>query len=187
MVLLPRCGSSGSLTTLASLLTTALLLASPAPAHAWLPHDGSKTIVGRDGISLFGDGSAPQPRTLPSALGKLRGVNLGSQFIVEPWMMSGEWSGTMGCSGAVSEWDCVKALGQQAADKKFAAHWASWINETDFNQMVQYGLNTVRVPVGYWMKEDLVRSGEYFPKGGLQALLKLCGWAADRGIFVILE
>jgi glucan endo-1,6-beta-glucosidase len=167
----------------ASLLAAAAML---SPAHAWLPNDGTRTIVNRDGVSLFGSsGGNDQARSLPS--GKLRGVNLGSQFIVEPWMMSGEWANTMGCSGAGSEWDCVKALGQQTANTRFAIHWSSWINETDFNEMVDYGLNAVRVPLGYWMKEDLVRSGEYFPEGGLKALLQLCGWAADRGIYVILE
>ena len=32
----------------------------------------------------------------------IRGVNLGSQFIIEPWMASTEWN-SMGCGGSKSE------------------------------------------------------------------------------------
>ncbi|KAK9418784.1 putative Glucan endo-1,6-beta-glucosidase B [Seiridium unicorne] len=121
------------------------------------------------------------PSTTP-----LRGVNLGGQFIVEPWMMKSEWS-TMGCSGQADEWSCVQSLGQDKADAAFQSHWGRWITQSDFEDMHNYGLNTVRIPTGYWMKEDLVKDGEYFPRGGLEYLLKVCGWAADQGIYVILE
>ncbi|KAH8194410.1 hypothetical protein TruAng_011429 [Truncatella angustata] len=37
------------------------------------------------------------------------------------------------------------------------------------------------------MNENLVKDGEYFPKGGLEYLLKICGWAAERNIYVVLD
>lgn len=36
------------------------------------------------------------------------------------------------------------------------------------------------------MKEDLVESGEYFPKGGFGYLERLCEHAASLGIYVII-
>jgi glucan endo-1,6-beta-glucosidase len=123
---------------------------------------------------------------LPSGSAPLRGVNLGGLFVAEPWMMSNEWN-TMGCAGQGSEWDCVKALGQEKADAAFQAHWARWISESDLDDIKNAGLNAVRIPTGYWMNEELVKQGEYFPKGGKDYLLKVCGWAADRGIYVIIE
>lgn len=54
--------------------------------------------------------------------------------------------------------------GQDTADTNFQAHWRRFINETDLNDMVNYGLNTVRIPLGYWLKESLVDSSEHFPK-----------------------
>ncbi|KAI5806091.1 glycoside hydrolase superfamily [Geopyxis carbonaria] len=118
---------------------------------------------------------------------KLRGVNLGSLFIVEPWMASDAWT-AMGCGGHESEFDCMRALGQAAGNAAFARHWDSWITPSDLDQIVALGLNTVRVPIGYWMREDIVyRDSEWFPQGGLGYLERLCGWASDRGLYIILD
>lgn len=124
-------------------------------------------------------------RTLPS-FGKIRGVNLGSLFVLEPWMASNEWS-QMGCSGMGSEFDCVSKLGQAAADSAFQAHWARFITENDIIQMKSLSLNTIRIPVGYWMMESLVDPSEHFPRGGIKYLEKVCGWASDYGIYVIID
>ncbi|KAI2602107.1 glycoside hydrolase family 5 protein [Hypoxylon sp. NC1633] len=124
-------------------------------------------------------------RWLPSA-GKIRGVNLGSQFIIEPWMAQDEWS-SMGCGSANDEWQCVQALGQDAADAAFKKHWDSWTTQDDISQIKSLGLNSVRVPVGFWIREDLVNEGEHFPRGGLEYLDRLVGWCADAGIYVIMD
>lgn len=90
--------------------------------------------------------------------GKIRGVNLGGLFIIEPWMVSDSWN-KMGCGGQNSEFDCMMALGQTKGNTAFHSHWDTWITENDFKTMKSYGLNTVRVPIGYWLKEDLVYKG----------------------------
>ena len=144
-------------------------------ANAWLPEE-NKSITAKDGTNLFS-----------SSNGKIRGVNLGSQFIFEPWLASSAWS-DMGCGGKNSEFDCVSSLGQDAANTAFANHWSSWITQDDINEMVSYGLNTIRVPVGYWLREDLVDAdSEHFPQGGLDQLKKLCGWASDSGMYIIID
>lgn len=125
-------------------------------------------------------------RWLPSAL-PIRGVNLGSQFIVEPWMASDEWD-SMGCGDTASEFDCVSKLGQAQANTAWAKHWSTWITEEDISRMQSYGLNTIRIPVGYWIREDLVYSdSEHFPQGGLQYLERICGWASDAGFYIIID
>ena len=118
---------------------------------------------------------------------KIRGVNLGSQFVVEPWMASNEWS-TMGCGSTASEFDCVSMLGQAAANTTWAKHWSTWTTKADITKMVSYGLNTIRIPVGYWIREDLVYSdSEHFPQGGLHYLEQICGWASDAGMYIIID
>lgn len=118
---------------------------------------------------------------------KLRGVNVGTMFVYEPWIDSEEWS-RMGCSGDQrSEFDCVMHLGQDAANAAFQSHYDSWIGNGDLDEMMSYGLNTIRVPLGYWLKEDLVDSSEHFPRGGLDRLTNFVGAAADRGFYIILE
>ncbi len=122
------------------------------------------------------------PATLP-----LRGVNLGSQFIVEPWMANDEWN-SMGCGGTASEFDCVSKLGQTQANYAWANHWNTWTTKDDISKMQSYGLNAIRIPVGYWIDEDLVYSdSEHFPQGGLHYLEQICGWASDAGFYIIID
>ncbi|KAI4255148.1 MAG: hypothetical protein LQ352_002719, partial [Teloschistes flavicans] len=159
-------------------------------SYAWLP-------IAQD-ESVFRDRDLPQAplgpqddenatmRWLPTS-GKIRGVNLGSQFIMEPWMANDEWN-KMGCEGQQSEFDCVNKLGQAQADSVWATHWATWTTKDDIAKMQSYGLNAIRIPVGYWMREDLVYSdSEHFPKGGLAYLEKICGWASDAGFYIIID
>lgn len=151
-----------ALTTLASL------------AQAWLPED-NKSINSTDGTNLF-----------ESSNGKIRGVNLGTQFIFEPWISQSAWS-DMGCDGQASEFDCVLSLGQDAANTAFAKHWGSWTTKDDIDEIVSYGLNTIRIPVGYWLHEELVDESEHFPQGGLDYVKKICGWASDAGLYIIMD
>ncbi|KAK6358098.1 hypothetical protein TWF730_007453 [Orbilia blumenaviensis] len=117
----------------------------------------------------------------------IRGVNLGGLFVIEPWLQHVTWQ-KMSCGDQKSEFDCVMSLGQTTADKTFSTHWQTWITESDLKEMVSYGINTVRIPVGYWMLEDLVyRDSEYFPKGGYPYLEKICKAAKDLGLYVILD
>jgi aryl-phospho-beta-D-glucosidase BglC (GH1 family) len=154
------------LTTLSALSTL---------ATAWLPWT-DRTITSNNGTDLF-----------ESSDGKIRGVNLGSQFVFEPWIAMQAWS-ELGCGDQQSEYDCVVKLGQEAANAAFAEHWGTWITEEDIGEMQSYGLNTIRIPVGYWMKEDLVDStSEWFPQGGYGYLEKICGWASDAGLYIIID
>ncbi|KAI0200845.1 glycoside hydrolase family 5 protein [Astrocystis sublimbata] len=117
---------------------------------------------------------------------KIRGVNLGSLFIIEEWFAQDAWA-SIGCKGFYDEWSCVKHLGQSAADAAFENHWKSWIIKDDITQIAGYGLNTIRIPVGFWIKEDLVEDGEYYPRGGLSYLDRIVEWAGDAGLYVIMD
>ncbi|KAI9743002.1 MAG: hypothetical protein M1818_003297 [Claussenomyces sp. TS43310] len=174
---------------------TLALLGLVAVTSAWLP-GVNKAITALDGQSLFQSngtnttvpvaGRRSFKRWLPS-LTPIRGVNLGSLFIVEPWMAMTEWE-SMGCTGYNSEFDCVNGIGQDAANTAFQNHWNTWITENDIATMVSYGLNTIRIPVGYWMREDIVYAdSEHFPQGGLQYLEQVCGWASDHGLYIIID
>ena len=130
-------------------------------------------------------GDTPAVSWLPETE-KVRGVNLGSQFIIEPWMTYDEWN-SMGCGHLNDEWQCVGELGQETADIVFEKHWDTWITREDIDRISSLGLNVVRIPVGFWMKEDLVLKQENYPRGGIGYLDRLVGWAADAGLYVILD
>ncbi|CAG8927143.1 unnamed protein product [Penicillium salamii] len=147
------------------------LLGSIPLAAAWLPTDTGRSL------SAFEK----------SGTSKIRGVNLGSSFIIEKWMANGEWS-DMGCGDYNSEWDCVKGIGQDAANAAFKKHWQSWITKDDITKMISYGLNTIRIPVGFWLNEDLIADNEYYPRNNaLEDFRNICQWAADAGIYVVVD
>lgn len=165
------------------------LLATVPLAAAWFP-GVDKDIFAATGDNIFNATTdAINKRYLPDAK-KIRGVNLGAHFIFEPWIAEDKWK-SMGCptdEKHKSEFDCVSSLGQDQADKVFQEHWGSWVTKDDISQMREYGLNTIRIPVGYWLKEDLVDAeSEHFPRGGLQYLSDVCDWAAGAGMYIIMD
>lgn len=140
------------------------VVALTASANAWLPNTKPHALDDHDNeIFVYPLRTEPNNKRWLPVTKKIRGVNLGSLFIFEPWIDSQEWANT-GCEGGKSELDCVMNKGQDIADKNFQAHWKRWINQTDLDEMLSYGLNTIRLPLGYWLKEDLVDDSEHFPK-----------------------
>jgi len=115
-------------------------------------------------------------------------------MLIEPWMMEQRWrdmggeicGSCMECVG--TEFDLVKKLGQDKADEVFANHWDTFITQEDVKLVKQYNLNSVRIPIGFWIIEETVnRDNEYYPRGGLDKLRRMCGWLADEGITVLLD
>ncbi|KAK8151162.1 glucan endo-1,6-beta-glucosidase B [Phyllosticta citrichinensis] len=156
--------------TLFALLNSALIV------RAWLPDNAPSSAS----ISAFAN----------SGTSKIRGVNAGSQYILEPWMAADVWQNTLGCGDAQAERQCVETAyngDMDAAGAAWQKHWDSWITQDDIRQMVAYGLNTIRIPVGFWMKEDLLNEYERFPRGGFNHLVKFCGWASDAGLYIIID
>ena len=149
-----------------SRLSVAAVAALASFSHAWLP---DSTLLDKRGFSLFErnvtdrDVDANGKRWMPES-GRIRGVNLGSLFVVEPWMVPDEWN-NMGCGGQASEFDCVMNTGQARSDAAFQRHWDTFITEADLNEMVAYSINTIRIPIGYWMYEALVdNNSEHWPR-----------------------
>lgn len=155
----------------------------------WNPTVSDSTISNTtDGNTTATEVTAAGSRWLPSGT-KVRGVNLGTAFLFEPWMATSEWE-KMGCSsqsGQRTEWSCVEQLGQDQANEVFQSHYATFINGDDINEIKSYGLNTVRIPLGFWLFDNLVEEREHYPRRALKYLDRLVGQAADAGLYVILD
>ncbi|KAI0332704.1 glycoside hydrolase family 5 protein [Cubamyces sp. BRFM 1775] len=126
---------------------------------------------------------------------KIYGVNLGGWYalVLEPWMLPAEWAamGGQSCSNCAdcigSEFALVQAY-PQTADKLFAKHWSTWFTQDDVNQLRAAGINTVRIPLGYWIVEQLVdRKTEFYPRGGIKQLQRGLQMLKDAGIQAILD
>ncbi|KAI0954709.1 hypothetical protein AcW1_006510 [Taiwanofungus camphoratus] len=124
---------------------------------------------------------------------KIYGVNIGGWLVLEPWMLPAEWLAMGGqncadCSQCIgSEFAYVKAY-PNTADQAFARHWSTWFTQDDVNQLAADGINTARIPLGYWIVEALVnRETEFYPRGGITYLQQGVKMLSDAGIQVILD
>ncbi|THH08906.1 hypothetical protein EW146_g8839 [Bondarzewia mesenterica] len=129
---------------------------------------------------------------------KKYGVNLGSWLVLEPWMLPAvlhyeEWEAMGGemcaeCSQcAMSEFTFTQKY-PDTADQAFAKHWSTWFTQDDVNQLQDAGINTVRVPLGYWIVEALVdRETEFYPRGGIKFLSNGVKMLRDANMRVILD
>lgn len=156
--------------------------------HAWMPQDRDLAAFNRT-YNAHGKRAAGLPN-------KIRGVNLGGWLVSEPWLMRNEWTQVIGCpacsdcrnGGKCSEFDCVGTIGQSKADEGFQKHYAGWITPADIQKIHDAGLNTVRIPIGYWSLRELVDSSDHFPNmGDLNYLDAVIQKAADLGMFVVMD
>lgn len=97
---------------------------------------------------------------------------------MEPWMSEDEWASMGGencgdCSACRrSEWSLAKSLGQTKANAVFKKHWQTWFTEDDVLSMKEMGINTVRIPVPFWIVEGIVdRANEPYAQGGMEELV----------------
>ncbi|GAB1315596.1 hypothetical protein MFIFM68171_05806 [Madurella fahalii] len=177
-----------------SVLSAALLAAGVA--HGWLPHE--RELVAFNTSARYEQLGKRWDPKLPSGITKIRGVNFGGWLISEPWLMCREWTANMGCgtdcsSYAQSEFDCMLnnyKNNRAAGNAAFARHWQTWINADTVQSVHDVGLNTIRIPIGYWSYADIVdRASEPFadPAPMLAALDAVIAKCAELGMYVILD
>ncbi|EPQ28427.1 uncharacterized protein PFL1_04253 [Pseudozyma flocculosa PF-1] len=82
-----------------------------------------------------------------------QGVNLGTWFVQEGWMEADFMSCATGSKQA--EYDILDGFGSSPDGLKSARaymeeHWDTFFTEDDFRKMAAMGINTVRLPIGYW-------------------------------------
>lgn len=133
--------------------------------------------LGTTVAASLGRGLAAQhePKDITSA--KWRGVNLGGWLVLEKWMTPSLFDGTP----AEDEFTLCTHLGNKAPGV-MDAHRKRWITEADFAWIADRGLNTIRLPVGYWL---LDADGPFLPAADYADLA--FDWAAKHGLGVLLD
>ncbi|KAF2186559.1 glycoside hydrolase family 5 protein [Zopfia rhizophila CBS 207.26] len=112
---------------------------------------------------------------------KVRGVNLGGWFVLEPWITPSMFEG----NGGIDEYTLTRELGKDAAFSKLSQHWNSWITQDDFNQIAGAGLNHVRIPIGYWSVIPI--DGDPYVQGAYEVFGKALDWAQAAGLKVMID
>ncbi|RIB13668.1 Glycoside Hydrolase Family 5 protein [Gigaspora rosea] len=116
---------------------------------------------------------------------KIRGVNLGGWLVLEPWIRPSLFEQFSPKDKIVDEYTFTKFLGYEEAEKQLNDHWSSWVTEHDIKKLASYGLNCLRIPVGYWTFEK--KPSEPFVMGGFKYLLEAVRWAKKYGLKVIID
>ncbi|KAK9768524.1 hypothetical protein K7432_000737 [Basidiobolus ranarum] len=117
---------------------------------------------------------------------KIRGANLGGWLLLEPWITPSIFEQFRGKKdAAVDEYTFCARLGKTEAYKQLKKHWETWVTESDIQKLSKYGLNTVRIPYGYWMVD--VGNKEPYVQGQYAYLRKAVGWAVKHNLHVLLD
>ena len=111
----------------------------------------------------------------------IRGVSLGSWLTVEFFLTPSLFNGTE----ALSEYTLTKTLGKERSREVLEPHWKNFIQKSDFEQMASWGINTIRLPVGYYT--FLLRDDDPYIDGQLPYVDLAMEWAREYGIQVVLD
>lgn len=114
---------------------------------------------------------------------KIRGVNIGGWLVTEPWIVPSLYN--TGNPKIIDEYTFGQYLGRAEAAKRLRAHWKSFYQEKDFQTIKSYGLNHVRIPIGYWAFD--ISAGEPYVQGQYEYLLKAVKWAGRSGLKVMID
>lgn len=108
----------------------------------------------------------------------IRGVNLGGWFVLEPYMNPSLFGS--GDNVPVDEYHWTEQKGKDEASSILEQHWDSWIQESDFENLEQWGFNFARIPIGYWA--FLALPGDPYVQGQMKYLDRAIGWARAHSI-----
>lgn len=121
-------------------------------------------------------------------MNKVKGVNLGGWFVTEKWITPSLYN------FGVDETSLCVGLVENGIDptKYLAEHKRRFIRRSDFATMRRVGINSVRIPFGYWVFDNYpdhpsLRGLQPFPKGELALLKKVVGWAVAEGLGIVLD
>ncbi|OCB84685.1 glycoside hydrolase family 5 protein [Sanghuangporus baumii] len=118
---------------------------------------------------------------------KIRGVNLGGWFVLEPWITPSIFENT-GNDDIVDEFTFGQLLNSTYAREVLQQHWETWITEDDFKAIKAAGLNHVRIPLGYWSvpMNDSDSVSPYIP-GAWPYFLQALNWARENSLHIIVD
>ncbi len=109
---------------------------------------------------------------------KIKGVNLGNWLVLEKWMSPNLYDGTT----AADEYYLPRQLPKEVYEARIRTHRAEFVSERDFARMKAIGLNTVRIPVPYFIFGDR----EPFI-GCIDELDKAFVWAEKYGLKILVD
>lgn len=109
---------------------------------------------------------------------KIKGVNLGNWLVLEKWMSPALFDGTT----AEDEYYLPTQLSRDAYEARIKIHRSEYISERDFATIARIGLNTVRIPIPYFIYGDRAPF-----IGCIEELDKAFNWAEKYGLKILID
>lgn len=109
---------------------------------------------------------------------KIKGVNLGNWLVLEKWMNPALFEGTT----AEDEYYLPRQLSPEVYEARIKIHRSEYITERDFVTIKRMGLESVRIPVPYFIFGDR----EPFI-GCIEELDKAFNWAEKYGLTILID
>ncbi|WVQ97868.1 hypothetical protein IAU59_004984 [Kwoniella sp. CBS 9459] len=139
-------------------------------------------------LAILGSASSPTRNPLSVSLTKraagdgevIRGVNLGGWLLTEKWITPSLYE-----SDTEDEWHLCADLGKKGCLSRLEDHWGSFFTRDDFEEIKEAGLNSLRIPIGYWAVD--VRDDEPYVTGQYPYLIRAVNWAQELGLSVLLD
>lgn len=108
----------------------------------------------------------------------VKGVNLGNWLVLEKWMSPALFDGTT----AEDEYYLPTQLSPEVYEARIKVHRSEYISERDFATIKRIGLDTVRIPVPYFI------FGDRKPFiGCIEELDKAFSWAEKYGLKILID
>ena len=108
----------------------------------------------------------------------IKGVNFGNWLVLEKWMSPSLFAGTT----AEDEYYLPRQLSPEVYEARIRIHRSEYITERDFATVRRIGLNTIRIPVPYFI------FGDRPPFiGCIEELDKAFNWAEKYGLKILID
>ncbi|KAK7247927.1 cellulase [Aureococcus anophagefferens] len=166
-----RNSRSGSVTKLLLLLTTATAF----EYDGFAPLHDSKTCASDAHLNPWNE--------------KLVGVNLGSLFVLEPWITPSlfyQFLGGKSTTTAMDTHSFCEVLGGDEANAQLRRHWDHWVTDDVVARLAATGVNSLRLPVGDY---QFAPYGPYKTcfKGSLKRVDAVLDMAHRHNLSVLLD
>lgn len=109
---------------------------------------------------------------------KIRGVNLGNWLVLEKWMEPKVFEGT----DAEDETWLARMLPEEELKRRMKAHRDTYITKEDFAYISEKGINTIRIPVPYFIFGDVKPF-----IGCIEYLDKAFEWAMEYKLKILID
>ena len=124
--------------------------------------------------------------------GPIRGVNIGGLFVLERWILPDftNW----GENGVIDQYTFSKECAKLGNCDVLINHWETFYNQNDFYDMKKYGINMIRLPVGYWYFTEIsgFKNKPYIiPQESIydsnHPITKIINYANNAGLYITLD